>query len=115
MEDYGEAYLGAWKRFLEAHNALIETKGGEESHQKGMALLKAVDHLMQVILKHGLQFTSKGTVNLIYVMMIAGINVRLACYEKDMKAVVDSWEHYAIGNTVNKEGENERACEGNQR
>jgi hypothetical protein len=89
-----DEFYEAYDKVCKAEVALEKSTIGEDSHQKGMALLKAVDHLMRVSLKYEVACNSRFMVHLLYLMTIVGSNVRLGCREDDVKQIVDTWQHY---------------------
>jgi hypothetical protein len=100
-----DEFYEAYDKVCKAEVALEKSTIGEDSHQKGMALLKAVDHLMRVSLKYEVACNSRFMVHLLYLMTIVGSNVRLGCREDDVKQIVDTWQHYyKKGKKDSKEG-----------
>ncbi len=107
-----DEFYEAYDEVCKAEFTLEKSTLGEDSHQKGMALLEAVDHLMQVILKNEVECNPRFTVHLLYLMTLVGLNVRLGCRQDDFKPIIDSWpRYYKKGKKDSEEGEDERACD----
>lgn len=100
-----DEFYEAYDKVCKAEFALEKSTLGEDSHQKGMVLLKAADHMMQVAIKQEVVCNSRFMVHLLYLMTLVGVNVRLGCREDDVKQIVDSWQYYyKKGKKDSKEG-----------